>query len=257
MKSIKKAVHNKNDNLYTPKILAESILPYVEEFYYKHESQTLTIWCPFDTADSEIVIALNSLSKKLDNKIKLIVTHISNGDDFFTMDIPKCDLVVSNPPFSRKLDVLKRLEHLEREYRLQHIERTINIVKDFYKLKNLPIEYNSKSYDEIEISENSIIYCDIPYRNSESYDCRNKNTFNYDKFYDWCLNQDSLVFVSEYNMPESEFIPIWEKCKTSSYSATNNSLKTIEKVFIPKHQKDKYFKSLNNSQHNLFERVLL
>lgn len=111
MKSIKKAVHNKNDNLYTPKILAESILPYVEEFYYKHESQTLTIWCPFDTADSEIVIALNSLSEKLDNKIKLIVTHISNGDDFFTMDIPECDLVVSNPPFSRKLDVLKRLEH--------------------------------------------------------------------------------------------------------------------------------------------------
>lgn len=145
-----------------------------------------------------------------------------------------------------------RLAHLEREYRLQHIERTINIVKDFYKLKNLPIEYNSKSYDEIEISENSIIYCDIPYANSESYDCRNKNTFTYDKFYDWCLKQDSLVFVSEYNMPESEFIPIWEKCKTSSFSATNNSLKTIEKVFIPKHQKDKYFKSLNDSQHNLF-----
>ena len=129
----------------------------------------------------------------------------------------------------QRLD-LDFLESLQRQERLQNLER-------------LQITPFSKSYDEIEIKPNSVIYCDIPYRNTSIY---NKEQFGYDKFYDWCLKQTEPVFVSEYWMPESDFICIAEKQKTCSLNANNNSLKSIERLFIPKHQKQ------NNQQMKLF-----
>lgn len=102
---------------------------------------------------------------------------------------------------------------------------------------------SSTSYDQIEIKPNSVIYCDIPYRSTATY---NKQTFDYDKFYDWCLKQTEPLFISEYWMPEADFICISEKAKTCSLSATNNALKSIEKIFVPKTQ------TIINQQLKLF-----
>lgn len=99
------------------------------------------------------------------------------------------------------------------------------------------------SYDNIEIKPNSVIYCDIPYKSTAKY---NECDFNYAKFYDWCLSQTEPVFISEYEMPEKDFICIAAKSKTCQLCATNNSLKSIEKIFIPKHQ-------INNRPLNLFD----
>ena len=127
---------------------------------------------------------------------------------------------------------LGRLLNLERLKRLQSFENARTDI----------ISY-SNSYDEIEIKPNSVIYCDIPYKSTATY---NKESFDYDKFYQWCLNQTEPVFISEYYMPESDFICIAEKQKTCCLSANNNSLKSIERLFIPKHQKQ------NNQQMKLF-----
>lgn len=102
---------------------------------------------------------------------------------------------------------------------------------------------SAKSYDEIEIKPNSVIYCDIPYRSTATY---NKQTFDYDKFYDWCLKQTEPLFISEYWMPEADFICIAEKQKRVVLDANNNSMKKVEKLFIPKHQQ------LKNEQLKLF-----
>jgi methylase of polypeptide subunit release factors len=39
----------------------------------------------------------------------VINTHISNGENFFNIEPPKCDYIISNPPYSIKGDVLNRL----------------------------------------------------------------------------------------------------------------------------------------------------
>lgn len=39
----------------------------------------------------------------------VIATHIANGEDFFEIDIPDCDYIISNPPYSRKGEVLQKL----------------------------------------------------------------------------------------------------------------------------------------------------
>lgn len=89
-----------NDEQYTPKILVKPILKYAKKFE--------RIWCPFDTESSEFVRALKK------NGHKVIHSHIAEGKDFFKYTpSTKFDAVVSNPPFSRKLDVLERLYELD------------------------------------------------------------------------------------------------------------------------------------------------
>ena len=93
---------NKKDEYYTPKILVEPILKYVKP--------NSTIWCPFDIENSEFVIAFKELGHKV------IHTHIWNGEDFFEIDVPECDYIISNPPFTRKLEVFDRLYEIGKPF---------------------------------------------------------------------------------------------------------------------------------------------
>lgn len=86
---------SKKDEWYTPK---EAIYPILK--YIKPNS---TIWCPFDTNDSNYVKIFKNHGHKVIN------THISNNQDFFTMDVPDCDYIISNPPFSIRTEVFKKL----------------------------------------------------------------------------------------------------------------------------------------------------
>jgi hypothetical protein len=94
---------NLKDEYYTPPILVEPILKYIEN--------DSVIWCPFDTDDSEFVIALRNKG------CKVIATHIWSGQDFFEYEpSEKYDYIISNPPFSCKLKVLERLYKLDKPF---------------------------------------------------------------------------------------------------------------------------------------------
>ena len=115
--SIRNAMKRDNDELYTPKILVDVIMPFVENYVNKYYANwslgkpTFRIWCPFDKENSEFVIALKEKFKK---GVEIIHSHISepNGDFFEKIEtIGHIDLVLSNPPFSRKLDIIKTLNN--------------------------------------------------------------------------------------------------------------------------------------------------
>jgi hypothetical protein len=116
---------NKSDELYTPKILVETLRKPLECFYGKYiEFTTMyndltghnlhenpVAWCPFDTINSEFIYLLESIGYHVKQ------SHINMGNDFFDLSESKefmksIDIIVSNPPFSRKLDVFKRLDEL-------------------------------------------------------------------------------------------------------------------------------------------------
>jgi len=84
-----------NDEFYTPNYAILPILKYVKA--------GSTVWCPFDTADSNFVKLL-----KL-HGCNVVATHLTSEEDFFTMDKPDCDYIISNPPYSVKTEVLQRL----------------------------------------------------------------------------------------------------------------------------------------------------
>ena len=96
-------ITNKNDEFYTPKYAITPILKYLKA--------NSTIWCPFDTEESLYV----KLLRKEGHKV--IHTHIINyGEDFLKYNeppMPKCDYIISNPPYSLKKEVLEKLFELK------------------------------------------------------------------------------------------------------------------------------------------------
>lgn len=90
--------------------------------------------------------------------------------------------------------------------------------------------FTSNDYDWITYPSNSIIYCDIPYKNTKQY-ATSKN-FNHDDFWEWCrymTRNGHTVFVSEYSAP-TDFTCLWEKQVTNSMNSTK-TYNPIEKLF--------------------------
>lgn len=115
--------------------------------------------------------------------------------------------------------------------------------------KRLPlsdvIEFYSTDYQSVPIPDNSVIYCDIPYKGTGTYQSHQKTEFDYERFYDWAYSQTQPIFISEYFMPEDRFVCIAEIKRKETFSASNNSKKVTERIFVPKHQQTKMTKQLN------------
>lgn len=114
-------------------------------------------------------------------------------------------------------------------------------------MNNSKLTTSVGDYREVEILPDSVIYCDVPYFQSREYK-HNKEAFDHQSFYDWCEKQTALVLISEFSMPEDRFICIAEKPRKVTFSATNNSLERIEKVFVPKHQYEMYKRMMNENE---------
>lgn len=88
-----------NDEFYTPEYAIQPLFKYLTP-------PPAVIWCPFDTEDSLFVKLFR------ERGYTVIATHIVNGQDFFEIEPPKCDYIISNPPYSLKGEVLERLFQL-------------------------------------------------------------------------------------------------------------------------------------------------
>lgn len=101
-------------------------------------------------------------------------------------------------------------------------------------------------YREVEILPDSVIYLDPPYFSTKPYKGSDKSRiFDHEALYGWCEEQTALVLISEFWMPPERFVCIAERPRKSTFSATNNSLERIEKIFVPKHQYEMYKRMMN------------
>ena len=89
-----KVANSGNDEFYTPEYAIAPLSKYV--------APDLRIWCPFDTDESLIVKHFRSKGNFVTS------THKESGGDFFSLDIA-CDIIISNPPYSKKAEVFARL----------------------------------------------------------------------------------------------------------------------------------------------------
>jgi len=92
-----------NDENFTPAYGVEPILEYIPKF--------ATVWCPFDTKDSEFV-------KLISKTNKVVYSHIEDGQDFFDYEPEKWDILISNPPFKNKRAFFERAIDLGRPFAL-------------------------------------------------------------------------------------------------------------------------------------------
>lgn len=96
-----------SDEIFTPAYAVKPILKYMSTW----DTETSTIWCPFDKEDSEYVKLIQEAN------FKVIHSHIDEGKNFFTYEPEEYyDCIISNPPFSIKDDILKRLNELDKPF---------------------------------------------------------------------------------------------------------------------------------------------
>ena len=113
----------------------------------------------------------------------------------------------------------------KRDYTKESID---NIYKQIESMKGVKFDFGN--YNEINIPNNSIIYCDIPYKGTKQYST-SKN-FNHLEFWQWCRDMSEKghkVFISEYNAP-SDFKCVWEK-KVNTAINHEKTKKATEKLF--------------------------
>lgn len=113
-------------------------------------------------------------------------------------------------------------------------EQYLSSVKQYNNIKDKNIVFSNKSYEDVEIPKKSIIYCDIPYKNTTKYSAIKQ--FDYDKFYNYCKRMKEAghtIYISEYSMPE-DFTLIWQKEVRTCLNSKGNSDKRTEKLFVVK-----------------------
>ena len=94
---------SKGDEVYTPFYAVEPLLKYIPKDF--------VIWLPFDEEWSAFYQTF------IENGYKVIRSCLKDGQDFFNYEpIEKYDIIISNPPFSKKDRVLKRLYDLDKPF---------------------------------------------------------------------------------------------------------------------------------------------
>jgi site-specific DNA-adenine methylase len=111
----------------------------------------------------------------------------------------------------QRLQSLQSLERLERLQRLQSLQSL------------------QSNYTDVIIPDNSTVYADPPYRNTQGYLC----DFDFDAFDEWLRNAPFPVFVSEYSMPRDfRRIAATNKRAIFSLGKDGNRKDAIESIFV-------------------------
>lgn len=84
----------KGDECYTPYYAVDPLLEFVPK--------DKIIWCPFDEEWSAFYQTFK------EKGYKVIRSSLVDGEDFFDYEPKEWDILISNPPFSKKDEVLKR-----------------------------------------------------------------------------------------------------------------------------------------------------
>ena len=144
-----------------------------------------------------------------------------------------------NTPSLNGLESMERLERVQSMERLQSLE-SLERVQSMERLQSLEslerLQVTSLSYDEIDIPDGAVVYCDPPYHacNKSLYDGTAK-AFDHNAFYDWCVSvsKTNPIFISEYSIEDDRFEVVAEKQKMT-YMSSKKSFIVTERLYTVK-----------------------
>ena len=120
--------------------------------------------------------------------------------------------------------IAQALERIERIEAIRQLQRREGILQQVEPVQCV-------DYSKVDIPDNSVIYCDIPYKDTTT---GGYEAIDYERFYDWCERQRNPVFISEHSMPDERFelCQSWQKHQTSS---GKGKIRVVtENLYIPK-----------------------
>lgn len=105
-----------------------------------------------------------------------------------------------------------------RDYQAEQIKSFNKTVEALRKMPSLTL--SSLPYYELEIPDNSVIYCDPPYEGTTGY---KTGSFDHERFWKWAeeMSERNKVFVSEYSTRSDLFIPVWQQSIHNSMSSSS------------------------------------
>ena len=141
-----------------------------------------------------------------------------------------------NTPSLNSLESLERLERLNSLESLQSLE-SLERLQSLERLESLEhLQITSLSYDEIDIPDDAVVYCDPPYHacNDSLYQ-GTADAFDHCAFYDWCVNvsKTNPIFISEYSIEDDRFEIVAEKQKMTCLSSVK-SFNVTERLYTVK-----------------------
>lgn len=127
----------------------------------------------------------------------------------------------------QSLNSLNSLESLERLERLQSMQSLQSLER---------LRVTSLSYDEIDIPDGAVVYCDPPYHAyiGHLYE-GTSDAFDHCAFYDWCVDvsKTNPIFISEYSIEDDRFEVVAEKQKLTRLSSVK-SFNVTERLYTVK-----------------------
>jgi hypothetical protein len=110
---------------------------------------------------------------------------------------------------------------------VSHISQNLQRLKRLQNLENINngVLLSNLSYEEVPIESDSVIYCDPPYKDTDTY----LDDFDHEKFYSWLRSLKQQVFISEYQMP-NDFYEVFSIKKRVLMNDKLNTQK-LEKLF--------------------------
>lgn len=124
-----------------------------------------------------------------------------------------------------KFNPRKNEDHIKEAY-----NGTMRQIRTFKHLASTTFTFGS--YDDMEIPNGSVIYCDPPYASTKKYE----SDFDNDAFWEWCRKMGRIgneVYISEYSAP-SDFKCVWSKKRKDgmgTYREGEKQSVKIEKLF--------------------------
>ena len=107
----------------------------------------------------------------------------------------------------------------------------------FERLQSLQsLQSLRRDYREVDMPDDSTVYCDPPYRNTN---CRGYPGFDHDDFDGWLASCGHLVIVSEYTAPRG-CVEVAKRVKQCSVSSNGKNQCVTERLFVHESHLDEY-----------------
>lgn len=106
------------DECYTTRAESDKLISYLEK--NKLINKDMVIWLPFDNELSNIYKSLHL------RDYKTTLSNLELGLDFYTYEPVKWDIVITNPPFSGRSDLMKRLISLDKPFIILQASQMFN-----------------------------------------------------------------------------------------------------------------------------------
>lgn len=165
---------------------------------------------------------------------KVIVKTLKQltGDNYAHQIIQSNPLYQSIKHSNNDAQSLERLQSLQSLESLERME-SLESLQSLERMERLRV--TSISYDEIDIPDDAVVYCDPPYHVSDKDLYEGTARFDHNAFYDWCVrvSKTNPIFISEYSIEDDRFEVVAEKQKITTMSPVK-SFNVTERLYTVK-----------------------